>query len=76
MKAKEKNLKIEKEKDLVFIKRITNITVKGLCSDENIDRTNIYTMKISKEKLHNIKENIDKKIKDAYVEYGENNSTL
>lgn len=76
MKAEEKNLKIEKEKDLVFIKRITNITVKGLCSDEHIDRNNIYTMKISKEKLHNIKENIDKKIKDAYIEYGENNSTL
>ena len=76
MKAKEKNLKTEKEKDLTFIKTITNITVKGLCSDEHIDRVNVYTMKTSKEKLHNIKENIDKKIKDAYIEYGENNSTL
>lgn len=70
---KEKN---KKEKDLQFIKGITSITVESLCKEEKIATANLYTLLASEKRIHNIKENIDQKIKKVYGEYDEqgNNS--
>ena len=76
MKAKEKNSKNEKMKDIIFIKTITNVNIRGVCSEENVKPQNFYKLKVSAEKLHNIKNNIDKKIKEAYIEYDKDTSTL
>lgn len=76
MKTKEKNSRSEKEKDIIFIRAIAGITIKSLCEEEKTYKQNFYTMNISEEKLHNIKLNIDKRIKEAYIEYDKDNSTL
>lgn len=76
MKAISKRGESMKEKDLNFIKGITSIKIIDLCKEEKVKTSNLYTMKVSKEKLHNIKENIDNKIKAAYKEYNETDSTL
>lgn len=65
-----------KEKELNFIKGISNIKITELCKEEKVKTSNLYTLKVSKEKLHNIKVNIDNKIKDLYKEYDETDSTL
>lgn len=65
----------DKLKDIKFIRDFNNITFKKVCEEEKVYTINFYRMEISKEKLHNIKLNIDNKIKKLYEDYNED-STL
>ena len=67
---------MKKEKELKFIKGISNIKITELCREEKVNTSNLYTLKVPAEKLHNIKLNIDKKIKELYEDYDETDSTL
>lgn len=64
----------EKLKNVEFIKAIGNIRVSKECEKENVKTNNFYKLEVSPEKLENIKNNIDKEIKEIYEAYNENNT--
>ena len=63
-----------KLKDIEFINNFKNIKFYEICKEEKVSPQNYYKMEISEEKLHNIKINIDRKIKELYEAYDENSS--
>lgn len=65
------NTLINKEKDIKFINDFKNIRFRNICKEEKVFTQNYYKMEISQEKLHNIKLNIDNKIKKLYEDYNE-----
>lgn len=74
MNSKENNN--DKLKDVKFIKDFNKITLKKVFEEEEADTSNFYKLEISKEKLHNIKLNIDSKIKKLYEDYYNESNTL
>lgn len=66
-----KNTNNTKIKDVKFINDFKNIRFYELCKEEKVSPQNYYKMEISEEKLHNIKINIDRKIKELYEAYNE-----
>lgn len=58
-----------KLKDIKFINDFKNIRFYEVCKEEKVSPQNYYKMEISEEKLHNIKINIDRKIKELYEDY-------
>lgn len=52
----------EKEKDLKFIREFSKISISQICRDLNVNRPNILNGRASKEAIHNVKEEILKKI--------------
>ena len=60
-----------KLKDVKFINDFKNIKFYEVCKEEKVSPQNYYKMEISEEKLHNIKVNIDRKIKELYEAYNE-----
>ena len=64
----------DKYKDVKFINDFKNIKFYDICKEEKVIPQNYYKMEVSKEKLHNIKVNIDNKLKQLYEEYDENSS--
>lgn len=67
----------DKRKDYEFIRGFTKITLKEVCKEVKVDPNNFRKMEISKEKLHNIKLNIDNKINKLYEAYNDkSNSAL
>ena len=64
----------EKRKKVEYIKSIGNITVRGLCKEENVKTNNFYSLKVSNETLERIKNNVDKKIKEISEGYNESNT--
>lgn len=64
--------KKDKLKNIKFLKNFNKITVSKACEEEQIDRSNLYSMKTSSENIQRIKNNIDNKIKDLYKDYGNN----
>ena len=59
----------DKIKDVKFIRGFNKITLKKICNEEKVDRNNFYKLEVSKEKIHNMKLNIDKKLKELYEDY-------
>lgn len=69
------NMNINKEKEVKFINDFKNIKFYDICKEEKVIPQNYYRMEISKEKLLNMKANIDNKIKKLYEDYdGKDNS--
>lgn len=66
--------KKEKLRNVEFIKKIGNITVRKECAKENVKTNNFYKLEVSPEKLEKIKENIDAELKSIYEEYDKNNT--
>lgn len=52
----------EKEKDLKFIREFSKISISKICRELNVNRPNILNGRASKEAIHNVKEEILKKI--------------
>ena len=52
----------EKEKDLKFIREFSKINISRICRELNVNRPNILNGRASKEAIHNVKEEILKKI--------------
>ena len=75
MKILQDDIKKSKLKNVKFIKGFNQITLKSVCKEENVKRSNVYSLQISNENLKRIKENIDKKINKLYEDYNED-STL
>lgn len=63
----------EKLKNVEFIKDFNKITVAKACKEENVKDANLYTLKASLESIKRIKLNIDRKIKELYEAYDEEN---
>lgn len=63
-----------KKKKVEFIKSLGNITVKGLCKEENVKTSNFYSLKVSNETLERIKNNVDNRIKEIYESYDKDNT--
>lgn len=68
------NMNINKE--IKFINNFKSIRFYDICKEEKVFPANYYKMEISKEKLLNIKTNIDNKIKKLYEDYDHENSSL
>lgn len=66
--------KENKMKNVQFLKDFNKITVIRACKEENVRDSNLYTLKASKESIQRIKDNIDKRIKELYEVYNEDNS--
>lgn len=65
---------MEKQEIINFLKAFNQITVTNICKEEQVKTSNLYTMQVSKEKMNNIKNNIDNKIKKLYEEEHETDS--
>lgn len=65
----------DKLKYVKFINDFKDVRFYEICKEEKVSPQNYYKMEISKEKLENIKKNIDRKITKLYEDYNEN-STL
>ena len=65
---------MNKRNEIEFIKGISNIRITELCKEEKVSTSNLYTLKVPLETLHNIKLNIDNKIKKVYEDYERNNT--
>ena len=63
-----------KKKKVEFIKSLGNITVRGLCKEENVKTSNFYSLKVSNETLERIKNNVDNRIKEIYESYDKDNT--
>lgn len=72
MKILQDDIKKSKLKNVKFIKDFNQITLKGICKEEKVKRSNVYSLQISNENLKRIKENIDRKINKLYEDYNEN----
>lgn len=60
--------KIQKEKDLKFLKGFVAIKLSDILKKYNIDSSNFYHNKISKEKVYLVKNEVDKEIIRLYYE--------
>lgn len=63
-----------KMKNVQFLKNFNKITVTRACKEENVRDSNLYTLKASKESIQRIKDNIDRRIRELYEGYDEDNS--
>jgi hypothetical protein len=52
-----------KEKDLKFIKSFAEISISELCRELVIDRSNLYRGLVKEEKIHELRELLEKKLK-------------
>lgn len=55
----------EKKKCLDDIKKLSSITIKGICYELNINDKNFYNLRTSKAKTKLVRDTYIKKIKDA-----------
>lgn len=53
-----------KEKDVEWIKNFSSITVSNICKELGINKSNLYTFKISAEKTSKVKEEIQKRLRE------------
>ena len=53
-----------KEKDLKFIKAFSEITIARLCRELVIDRANLYHGLVKEDKIHELKEELKKKLEE------------
>lgn len=65
-----------KENDIEFINNFKNIKFRNVCREEKVHPQNYYQMEVSPEKIHNIKVNIDNKIKKLYEDYNVKDNSL
>ena len=65
---------MDKKQILKFIKDFQNIHITNICEEEHVKTSNLYTLKVSQEKMNNIKNNIDNKIKKLYEVDNETNT--
>ena len=65
-----------KENDIEFINNFKNIRFRNICYEEKVHPQNYYKMEVSSEKIHNIKVNIDNKIKKLYEDYNVKDNSL
>ena len=70
------NIATNKEKEVKFINNFKNIRFYDICKEEKVIPANYYKMEVSKEKLLNIKANIDNKIKKLYEDYDHESNSL
>lgn len=53
--------------DLEFIKTFSKITVKRVCEENNINSSNLWSGRLSKEKIHTIRKAIEAEVGNIYV---------
>jgi hypothetical protein len=61
-------VKMEKEKDINFIKNFSSIKLSGILKKNKIDPSNFYKGKISEEKTKLIKDELDRNIINLYYD--------
>lgn len=62
----------QKENDMFFIKKLTQITVTEMCNIHNVNRGNVISGVASEEKIHLIKKELEKAILKLLLEDKEN----
>ena len=54
--------------DLEFIKKFSKITISKICKELKISSSNLYSEKVSQEKVKLIRKRIESKIAELYIE--------
>lgn len=60
--------------DLDYIKKFSKITIAEICRENNINTSNLWSGKLSEEKLHIVRKAIEAKVGGIYVEEYEKKS--
>lgn len=63
----------DKERDLLFIKSFSNITLKDICDNFKIDKSNVYRGIASAKTIALVREEIMKRYDHILSEYNKNN---
>lgn len=54
--------------DLEFIKKFSKITISKICKELKINSSNLYSGKVSQEKLKLVRKRIESKVAELYIE--------
>ena len=57
---------MNKKECLMYLKLFSKISISKICNELEIDKSNLYHLRISEEKMQKVVNNIDKKIQELY----------
>lgn len=59
--------------DLEYIKKFSKITIKDVCNNANVNKSNLFAGRTTKENVKKVREEIESEIAKLYIKKGDNN---